>query len=583
MEDMDFIQYCHCRLRSQICSYFQRRGLDVSAGILEQEANLLNQDPPIDPDPQQLLEELWGIWADHYVPVPNYINCHQEMEPFIFPENGELLGANLRLAHLRAARRLLAASKQVGFGGFKKGFWKKKNGESSSAAAAKSLGSKVAGETLKSDSIARKMVGKAADVNAKAAVRVSQQYCGAGNAKTEKQLRHEATVVKNRFSALRNGMDLEDVSNGDGLLASFWIPCMIERGYMALGLHVPQDPVIPPIEPPFNLDEDNVIPPIEPLFHLDEDNFHPSVLDSPDFLFKHFLTVHKQQASFRILTCHFSTDGKYLAFAGTERRAFLWNVETRMVVITPDLPSIITDLRFKPECHMFAAACYDGIIRCWETASLTKPTALFRGHTLPVLSVDFSLKHPTIICSCDIDGEVRLWDIVSHQPLHQFQVGKGVKQLRLQSKGDVFAAVVGKQIMISIIREDEGGAANLNQANLEGHVSDVKSICWDNDGRFLASVCHDRARIWELINETWKCVHELDSNDFKFESCVFHPVHPQLLIIGSYTFVHIWDFSNGSKVRRVDMRTPGFIASLAASPAGFVALTNRSGEVNLWR
>lgn len=67
---------------------------------------------------------------------------------------------------------------------------------------------------------------------------------------------------------------------------------------------------------------------------------------------------------------------------------------------------------------------------------------------------------------------------------------------------------------------------------LKGHVKEVKSICWDTSGKYMASVSEESARVWSIVYGG-KCVQELQSNGNKFESCIFHPGYSNVLVIGS--------------------------------------------------
>jgi len=42
-------------------------------------------------------------------------------------------------------------------------------------------------------------------------------------------------------------------------------------------------------------------------------------------------------------------------------------------------------------------------------------------------------------------------------------------------------------------------------------------------------------KVWTLgTGSEGECVHELSCNGNKFQSCVFHPAYPSLLVIGCY-------------------------------------------------
>lgn len=52
-------------------------------------------------------------------------------------------------------------------------------------------------------------------------------------------------------------------------------------------------------------------------------------------------------------------------------------------------------------------------------------------------------------------------------------------------------------------------------------------------GSYVASVSEDSARVWSIMSGG-ECIQELHSNGNKFQSCIFHPVYFNLLIIGCH-------------------------------------------------
>lgn len=71
--------------------------------------------------------------------------------------------------------------------------------------------------------------------------------------------------------------------------------------------------------------------------------------------------------------------------------------------------------------------------------------------------------------------------------------------------------------------------------SVQGHANPINSVCWDPSGDFLATVSEDMVKVWTLgTGSEGECVHELSCNGNKFQSCVFHPTYPSLLVIGCY-------------------------------------------------
>lgn len=67
---------------------------------------------------------------------------------------------------------------------------------------------------------------------------------------------------------------------------------------------------------------------------------------------------------------------------------------------------------------------------------------------------------------------------------------------------------------------------------VQGHGSEVQSICWDESGDYLASVSQDSVKVWSIASG--ECIQELRSSGNKFHSCVFHPTSPDILVVGGY-------------------------------------------------
>ncbi|PWA70749.1 G-protein beta WD-40 repeat-containing protein [Artemisia annua] len=239
----------------------------------------------------------------------------------------------------------------------------------------------------------------------------------------------------------------------------------------------------------------------------------------------------------KLLTCHFSSDGKLLACAGTKGMVLLWDVPSRKPLPTTlEQPHIITDIRFQPNSTFFAAACFDKIYFC-DSTNVSKAPVILKGHTWPVKSIDFSPKDPHILCSCDSQGEILIWDVNTCHTIFK----------------------------------------------LKGHGQDINSICWDPSHTRLASVSHESARVWASTFDGWKCVYSLPSDGHVYKSCLFHPLHPQLLIIGTYQYIQLWDISNGKKSKLFQSGCTGFVSALTCfTESGLVASTSRDSQAQLW-
>ncbi|KAI5590852.1 hypothetical protein BDE02_04G038400 [Populus trichocarpa] len=277
----------------------------------------------------------------------------------------------------------------------------------------------------------------------------------------------------------------------------------------------------------------------------------------------------------KVLCCHFSSDGKMLASSGHEKKVSIWNMEDFQASNSSEEHShLVTDVRFRPSSSILATASFDKTVRIWDAA---KPSiSLFKllGHAEQVMSLDFHPRKVDLLCSCDGNDEIRLWNVNKRTCM---RVSKGAtRQVRFQPTiGKLMATSTGNSI--NVIDVEVGNLV----WNLKGHSKEVLSICWDTSGKYIASVSEDSARVWSLVGGN--CLGKLHSNGNKFQSCAFHPGYSMLLIIGGYQVLEFWSPTDGGKTWSVPAHG-GLIAALADSVENeMIASASHDHCVKLWK
>ncbi|THU73543.1 hypothetical protein C4D60_Mb04t23970 [Musa balbisiana] len=276
----------------------------------------------------------------------------------------------------------------------------------------------------------------------------------------------------------------------------------------------------------------------------------------------------------KVVSCHFSSDGKRLASAGHDKKVVLWNMDTMQTMSSSQEHShIITDVCFRPNSTQLATSSFDKTVRLWNAAESIHCLNTFTGHTSHVTSLDFHPKEMDILCSCDDNGEIRYW---SSDKYMCKRVSKGATvQVRFQPRSGQFLAAAAENV-VSIFDVE----THTKTRTLQGHKKEVHAICWDANGKTLASVSQDLVKVWSL--QTWECIHELNSTGNQFHSCIFHPRYPQILIIGGYQTIELWDII-GTNCRGIPAHE-GVIAALAQSHStGLVASASHDKSVKLWK
>ncbi|KAK4789751.1 hypothetical protein SAY86_017055 [Trapa natans] len=281
-----------------------------------------------------------------------------------------------------------------------------------------------------------------------------------------------------------------------------------------------------------------------------------------------------RESNSKVVCCHFSTDGKYLASAGHDKKVILWNMETLQTESSPEEHThIITDVRFRPNSTQLATSSFDTTVRVWDATQPNFSLQTYNGHSSHVTSLDFHPSKTDLFCSCDNNNEIRFWNI-NQYPCTRVSKG-GTTQVRFEPRfGHLLAAAANNTVAIFDVETDR------QTLLLKGHPSNVYSVCWDSNGGRLASVSHESVRVWSL--ENGECIHELNASGNNFQSCIFHPSYPHLLVIGGYQTMAIWYLAENRSVTIPAHEC--VISALAQSPAtGMIASTSHDKSIKIWK
>ncbi|CAK8577658.1 unnamed protein product [Lathyrus sativus] len=274
-------------------------------------------------------------------------------------------------------------------------------------------------------------------------------------------------------------------------------------------------------------------------------------------------------------SCDFSSDGKVLASGGLGKKAFICYMDTCECINTSDSHlGPISEVRFQPRTTIFATSSPDKTVKLWDS---NKPrTKLFDlvGHKGVVKSLDF---HPNeaLLCSSDSFDVIEVWDLVKCIQLKNFMAGG--QKIRFQPVFGKFLAVAnGNAITILDIQTWKV------QNRFQGHSKEIRSICWDAQGQRIASVTEDCARIWSIAVRG-QYLHEYKANGKRFQSIIFHPRYPNVLVIGVFQDIELW-IPETEQVYLIPAHTKATVTGLAACAQNqFIASCSSDRTVKIWK
>ncbi len=326
------------------------------------------------------------------------------------------------------------------------------------------------------------------------------------------------------------------------------------------------------------------------------------------------------------VTVVFSPDGTKLASGSLEQVIKVWDVETRRVTGTWEVPRDSDShwdipVAFSPDGTRLASGFQDGTVRLWEVATQTEvgtleghtdrvasvafspdgallasaggwddrtvilwnaatqaQVATLRGHTSEVRSVAFSTPDGATLASAGgWDRTVRLWDVATHEEVATLE-GHGGPVYSVTFSRDGGTLVSGAADGTVLLRDVETG----NAAGLSGHGS-LSSMALSPDGAFLASGHQDGTiRLWDAATRT--TIATLEGHTSGVGSVSFSS-DGALLASGSWDrTVKLWEVRTREPVGTLEGHIGG-VTSVSFSPDG-AALASAGGwndaTVRLW-
>ncbi len=195
----------------------------------------------------------------------------------------------------------------------------------------------------------------------------------------------------------------------------------------------------------------------------------------------------------------FSPDGSRLVSGFQDGTVRLWDVAAQAEVGTLEgHTDRVTSVAFSPDGRLLAsgAGWNDRTVRLWDAATQTE-TATLRGHTGEVRSVSFSAPDGATLASGSSDGTVRLWDVAAHEAVANLEEhGDEIRSVAFSPDEATLVSAAADGTVL--LREVETG----NAAGLSGHAS-LSSMALSRDGVLLAAGYQDGTlRLWDAATRT---------------------------------------------------------------------------------
>jgi WD40 repeat protein len=254
-----------------------------------------------------------------------------------------------------------------------------------------------------------------------------------------------------------------------------------------------------------------------------------------------------------------SSDGKYIATAGLDRKVRIWNL-SRRIPKNVRLKEIMTDTNWSPDGKYMVTSAGKYVL-LWDNSG--KLLARFKGHSDRVTSAVFSPDTKKII-STSIDKTARIWDLS----------GKQLALLAINNNdlGNLSFSADGKWILTGYNTTQLRSASGQLVATVEG-----KNSGWSSDGKYFITLPEKKNPI--LRNYAGKKIAELKGHKDVNIGTAFNP-DGQSIVTTDGNIFRIWD-KTGKKLS--EFKASNNIYKPTFSPDGkYIMVESSENTVCLW-
>jgi WD40 repeat protein len=279
----------------------------------------------------------------------------------------------------------------------------------------------------------------------------------------------------------------------------------------------------------------------------------------------------------RVAAVAFSPTGTYLATAGVDSAARLWELQSGQEVARLGHADHVRAVAFSPSGQLLATASADHTARLWDVPSGREVARLSHDGAV---DVGVFSHDGTALATASADHTARLWDVPSGRPIQRLPHADRMRLVAFSPDDTHLATISGEpgqpeRSNIAIMWASRSG----QEVARWRHEKGVQALAFHPQDLFVATASDDATvRLWEITSgqEVRRFSHRSGVN-----AVVFSPDGQHLATASRDATARVWEVSNGREIAR--LRHDDTVVAVVFSPNGqYLATASQDTTARVW-